>query len=313
MKKIKFLITALIIIATFSLNSCGPDEALDGFVEDSSNPDSNNPDTPATVGLFTVDFKGNTWTATKIEAAIYNNTITILAEKSNGESFVIGVIDGAISGMYPANINEAGYIPAGSEIGYWSVNNENQEENTGSIIVSSINTSKKTISGTFYFKGYWDDGSKVPIDFTKGVFTDIPYTTENPVTGGGTVGGTSAFYAKLDGTEFVENTTNVAYLEASGVNPYYSIVGNKTNGDNIGIKIETSLPVGTHQITDTFESQVKISSIINDVLYNSESGSVTITSKTSTHITGTFNAVVKNFTTGNTKTITAGTFSVDLP
>lgn len=309
MKKIKFLLFPLLIIALFSLNSCGENEPVDGFTTESS---SEAPAEAAANGLFKVDFKGSTWIAAKIEASIFNNTITILAEKANGESFVIGVVEGAIAGVYPANINEIGYFPAGSMDGYYSLNNDNLSENTGSISVSNINTSKKTISGTFNFKGYWGDNTKTPIVFTNGVFKDIPYTNTDPSAGGGNTGGTGTdtFSAKVDGTEFVENAIDFVEVDASGVAPYYSIVGKKTNGDTVGIKITETLSTGTYSITSG--SDVGGYYKVNDVLYNAESGSITITSKTATQISGTFNFIGKNFTSGNTKAITAGTFSIEL-
>lgn len=307
MKKIKFLLFPLLIIALFSLNSCGENEPVDGFTAESS---SEAPAEAAANGLFKVDFKGSTWIAAKIEASIFNNTITILAEKANGESFVIGVVEGAIAGVYPANINEIGYFPAGSIDGYYSLNNDNLSENTGSISVSSINTSKKTISGTFNFKGYWGDNTKTPIVFTNGIFKDIPYTNTDPSAGGGT----DTFSAKVDGTEFVENAIDFAEVDASGVPAYYSIVGKKTNGESIGLRITKTLSTGTYQITGSLLNNDVVGGhyLINNTLYNAESGSITITSKTAVNITGTFNFIGKNFTSGNTKAITAGTFSIEL-
>ena len=83
----------------------------------------------------------------------------------------------------------------------------------------------------------------------------------------------------------------------------------------ICINVNKILGVGTYTITGPLSDVdvVRGNILINDVLYNAESGSITITSKTATRIKGTFNMVVKNFTTSATKNVTAGTFDVALP
>jgi hypothetical protein len=73
------------------------------------------------------------------------------------------------------------------------------------------------------------------------------------------------------------------------------------------------LPVGTYSLSGPLGIDTNASYLIGGVLYSCESGTLTIVSKTATHMTGTFNIVVKNFTTNQTKTITDGAFSVDLP
>ena len=85
----------------------------------------------------------------------------------------------------------------GTEYGYWSINDNNPTENTGSVIITNINTAKKTISGTFQFKGYWSDSDtpKPAIQFTKGVFTDIPYITQEETA--------DIFTAKVGSANFV--------------------------------------------------------------------------------------------------------------
>jgi len=90
-----------------------------------------------------------------------------------------------------------------------------------------------------------------------------------------------------------------------------SVVGSKDNGDTVGLNIVRSLPVGTYQITGPFGEQVNGSCLSNNMLYTAQSGSVTILSKTSTRISGTFTMVVQNFTTSATKTITQGAFDVE--
>lgn len=259
-------------------------------------------------GLFAADFGGQTWVATSTQANIYNGKIEIVGSKgAQNEGFGFS-LNGMTAGSYSSSTNLLAYSPANATDAYLGLNPNDPAEIAGSVIVTNIDTVNHTISGTFSFKGYWTDytvTNVAPINFTNGVFTNIPYTSVNPVT--------DTFYAKSDGVEFVEDDIDVAATISSGFPDSYSIVGSKTNGDNIGLSIAQSLPVGTYQFTGPFGSQINSSCLFGGVLYNGESGSITITSKTATNMTGTFTIVVKNFTTNQTKTITDGAFSVELP
>ncbi|MFA9195705.1 DUF6252 family protein [Flavobacterium sp. FBOR7N2.3] len=161
----------LLFIATL-IASCTY-EPVDGTVEPDPNSGGNGES-----GIFKADFNGSTWTAKETEAIISGNFIQIAAINAKGESFGI-MLDGSTVGTYAANVNLVSYSPAGTEFGYLAINDNNPDENTGSVIITSINTANKTISGTFQFKGYWSDvpNTKTPITFTNGVFKDIrkPY------------------------------------------------------------------------------------------------------------------------------------------
>ena len=307
MNKIKILAGIFIIFTAFTFTSCDV-EPIDSAINID---DFNNPQNGPIV--FKADFSGTTWNATTAQAVISGNLIQIVGAKPNGEAFAF-LIEGNAAGTYPANANILAFTPAGSEYGYWSLNTANETENTGSITITSINTTNNTISGTFAYKGYWSDTTTtaiLPVQFTNGVFTNIPFTTTVPVSD-------DSFYAKVDGTEFVENQIDVALIVDATPTPIpdqISIVGSKTNGDTVGINVNKVLGTGTYTITGVLSDVdvVRGSILINDVLYNAESGSITITSKTATRIKGTFNMVVKNFTTSAVKNVTAGTFDVELP
>lgn len=306
MKNIKFLAGLFLIITAFASCDVEPiDSAID--LDDFENPISG----PA---VFKADFSGTTWTATATQANITSAGIQIIGSKANGESFAFA-LDATTAGTYPGNENFLTFTPAGSTFGYWSVNTTNPTEDTGSITITNINTVNKTISGTFSFKGYWSDTSNtsiIPVQFTNGVFTNIPYVSDStPPTG-------DTFFAKVDGVEFAEDQIDAAYIEDATPNPIpdqISVVGSKDNDDSVGINVDKNLPVGTYPITGALSSTdvVRGSILINDLLYTAESGSITIVSKTATRISGTFNMVVKNFTTSATKTVTEGAFDVELP
>ncbi len=259
-------------------------------------------------GFFKADFNGQNWVATATSANIYNGKIELVGMKgAQNEGFGF-ILNGTSAGTYSSATNLLSFSPANSTDSYLGFNPNNSTEVVGSVIVNGIDTVNHTISGIFSFKGYWSDtavSNVAPINFTNGVFMNIPYTTINPVT--------DTFYAKVDGIEFVENTIDVASTSSSGFPDSFSIVASKANGDRVGISIAQSLTVGTYQFAGAFGQQINSSCLFNSVLYNGDTGSITITSKTATHMEGTFIVIERNFTTNQTKSVTEGAFSVDLP
>jgi len=263
----------LLFIATL-IASCAY-EPVDGNVE--PDPDSGG---NGESGVFKADFNGSTWTAKETEAIISGNFIQIAAINSKGENFGI-MIEGSTAGTYAANVNIVSYSPAGTEYGYLAINDNNPSENTGSVIITSINTTNKTISGTFHFKGYWSDvpNTKAPITFTNGVFKDIPYITQEETA--------DVFTAKVGGANFVAIDILTAEI-GIGSDNFITIGAQDVNSNTISISIKTTLGIGSHTITNTVGANVQgYYEDINDE-YTAVSGNITITSKTSDRIKGTF-------------------------
>ena len=264
---ILLFITTLIASCTY--------EPVDGSVE--PDPDSGG---NGESGVFKADFNGSTWTAKETEAIISGNFIQIAAINSKGENFGI-MIEGSTAGTYAANVNIVSYSPAGTEYGYLAINDNNPTENTGSVIITSINTTNKTISGTFHFKGYWSDvpNTKAPITFTNGVFKDIPYITQEETA--------DVFTAKVGGANFVAIDILTAEI-GIGSDNFITIGAQDVNSNTISISIKTTLGIGSHTITNTVGANVQgYYEDINDE-YTAVSGNITITSKTSDRIKGTF-------------------------
>jgi hypothetical protein len=251
--------------------------------------------------LFKADFSGATWNATVSQAIISGNLMQIVGAKANGESFAF-LIDGATLGTYPANVNILAFTPAGSEFGYWSTNINNATENTGSITISNINTTNKTISGTFSFKGYWSDNDVtaiLPVQFTNGVFTNVPYISQQETN--------DTFFAKVNGSEFVDEDILVTEITA-GTQQFISVAAQNAALNSMTVSVKSSLAAGTYTITGNSATDVVQASYnINNTSYNAVSGTVKIISKTATRIKGTFSVVTGGATPF---TITEGAFDV---
>lgn len=296
MKNIKFLSALVVLFSAFTFTSCD-NEPIDSAL----NPDDFGGGGNATAS-FKADFNGATWTANSSQAVISGNLIQIAGIKSDGSTFGF-FIEASTTGTYPANENLLAFNPAGSEYGYWATNVNNPTENTGSITITTIDTVNKKISGTFSFKGYWsntDETGVLPIDFTNGVFTNVPYITMEE-TG-------DTFFAKVNGTEFVDVdilTTEIGV----GSQEFISIAAQNSALDAITVSVRSDQGVGTYPITGNVATDV-VQAIydFNDANYLAVSGTVTIQEKTATHIKGTFSFVTNGATPF---TISEGSFDVD--
>lgn len=264
----------LLFIATL-IASCTY-EPVDGSVEPDPNSGGNGES-----GVFKADFNGSTWIAKETQAIISGNFIEITAINSKGENFGI-LIEGSTAGTYAANVNIVAYSPAGTEYGYLGINDNNPTENTGSVIITSINKEAKTISGTFHFKGYWSDSDtpRPAIRFTNGVFKDIPYITQEETA--------DVFTAKVGSVNFVPTDILAAEI-GIGTNDFIAIGAKDANSNVISVSIRTTLGAGSYTITGNLATDV-VQAYYEDINdeYKAVSGNITITSKTSDRIKGTF-------------------------
>ena len=299
MKKINIIAVVLVLFTAVGFTSCSDLEPIDPAIDLTPDPVPN-----PEGGLFKVDFDGQTYTAAATTVYISGGSIVINALRANGDSFGI-IVDGNTIGTYPANDNLLAYNPAGSEFAYVGNHPTDDTANTGTFTITSINSAEQTISGTFNFTGYWSDFTNTtvpPKQFTNGIFTNIPYTTDNP-TG-------DSFSANINGAAFNDVDIFTA-TSGSGTSEFINISASDVADNAISIAVRSNLGVGSYDITGDF---------LNDVVrvsYNAASvgiglpamsGSVNITEKTTVRIKGTFNATV--MTGSTTYQLTQGNFDV---
>ncbi|MEZ4853395.1 DUF6252 family protein [Flavobacterium sp.] len=292
MKKINLLVTIFSILFLFSCSNDNEpvDPVLIGQTGSTGNGNF----------IFKADFNGTTWNANQASAQLGSDFITIAGINSTGDSFSF-IIEANQLGTFPANENILSYNPAsGGGYGYWSINVDNETEDTGSITITNINTANKTISGTFQFTGYWsniDETSIAPLNFTNGVFQNIPYTGyDDP--------GADSFFAKVDGVGFTATDIFVATI-----NEVIGIGASDDNDQNITVGVNENLGVGTYTITgNTSSDEVQATYEIGGNSILATSGSVTISTKTADRISGTFSFVATD--SGTSYSITEGSFDV---
>ncbi|MCC9065304.1 DUF6252 family protein [Flavobacterium piscisymbiosum] len=331
MKK-NYILFLLLFALGISFTSCTKDFE-DGLNYNNGNQEAGNGNgnNPAGTGVFKATVGGNAFVANGSSAIVTDNFVLIAGIRTSNKDLIQITLPSNKVGTYTwANSKDDGekfvlsYGSVDTENPFISASNEVAEffgvknyTDTAIVTITAVDKTKKTISGTFQFTGFrdlGDDKTETKI-ITNGSFTNIPYTETAPVEESD-----GFLNAKIDGVDFVENDIDVASVSSSGVYPYFSIVGAKNGGneDSVRIGVSKSYGVGTYQASSVTlngggEELVNVanaSCTLDDLLYTTESGSLTITSKTATKIEGTFNFVVSNFTTGKKKTIT-GSFGIN--
>lgn len=275
MKRLQFISLFVLLFGFTTLTSCD-DEVIDGDI-DMTGGDVVDPNAAA----FRADFNGGTWTADNTVVVISNSGINILAARGTaGEHFEID-LSGNTIGSYLTNQNDVGFVPASATFGYFAVNPNNVNENTGSVTITSINTTTQKISGFFSYKGYWSDttvSNIPPIQFTQGVFTNLSYTTTvtNP--------STDTFSTKINGTDFIDTAIDVVT-----VNNVITLTASNASNQKVTIGVRDNVPPGTYSITGNIGTDV-VQASYKPGLFSAQAytGTVTILSKTATRIKGTF-------------------------
>ena len=263
-----------------------------------------NPNPNPTTSFFKADFSGQTFNATTTQALIAGGSILLQGAKANGENFSF-IIEGTTAKTYSADDVLLTYTPnATSEFGYWNMN-ETLESN-GSVVITEINTTNKTISGTFQYTGHWSDSDdpKSPIVFTNGSFT-VAYTESNT--------SSDTFFAKVDGVEFEDDLIAVA-VASGGTAADEIITVNAIDADQnkIVVSFREDFTVGqTYSISNAPQSLFRAEYTLDDTEYPATAGTIKITSKTDIRVAGTFQITVLDSVSNTGFTITEGAFDVE--
>ncbi len=297
MKKLQITSLFMLLFAAFAFTSCD-DERIDSAIDlNGSNNGGNNNGNGA---YFRADFSGATWNAQNTAVVISGNTFSLVATRGTANEGFEFALNGSSVGTYAANANTVAFTPASSTFGYWGINPAMTSENTGSVTITSINTTTQTVSGIFSYKGYWSDSSVtniLPIIFTNGIFNNLPYVTQNP--------STDSFFANVGGVSFVD--TNIFVTTVSNV---IQIKATNAAAQNIIVGIRDDVTSGTYPITGNIGTDVVQASYkFGTVALQAHAGTVTVVSKTATRIVGTFSFTSSDGS--NQYQITQGQFDVD--
>lgn len=303
MKKFRLISAYLALIAAFSFTSC-QNEGLDSDLLNNVNPQQ-----PAGPAIFKVDFGGQTFMATNATAQIQGTLLTIAGVRgTNGETITLTIPNGTATGSYTTA--DQMYVPSLTSTAFYA-NEDDAGAQNGAVVITNINTTARTISGTFSFTGHYSDFTQnLPtVAFTNGTFQNIPYTGSFPNTNPGPVNPnpqpqTEYLKAKFNGTMVEMNTftsnSQMGMLIISGSN------GTQT----LQLTMSENITAGTYSIGMAMPQAIVS---VGTTGYMATSGSLTIISNSNGWIKGTFSFNGTDLTSpGNTMSITEGSFNIEL-
>ncbi|RYY58679.1 MAG: hypothetical protein EOO05_15625 [Chitinophagaceae bacterium] len=223
--------TLLSLALLFSSCQQEPDEELD-------------PQPPAATGNLKATVGGVAWAADRAEVSYrVAGLISISGLSINGRLLTMTLVDSGVH-RYTLNatvVNGAAWVD--STLADRNAFTSNQSDDVsiagGEVNITSINESRKTMSGTFTYNLYrmLDDKQ---LAVTNGSFTDLPYFTELPATPG-----SDTIRLKVDGVSFVPD---VNYGLSVDMLQQLNISGTTTTGNrSIGISMPQNILAGSYQ------------------------------------------------------------------
>ena len=218
----------LIAVICICSNSCQKEFKISGI-------DSSLITTGTSVtGSFTATVDGSHFVANKVTAATRAiNVIAITGQDNNGQLVVLRVADSGVH-VYSLDISSstnAGAYSKDNGIAYTTNGGDNDSKSGGTLSITSIDTTKKTISGTFSILVYRQIDSTQK-NITEGVFTNISYATQAIPP----ANATDTFNVKVDGVQF-------PVFSIEGVSAFGSINVSANNQD-VSRSVGVSLPAG---------------------------------------------------------------------
>lgn len=286
MKKMYFIKGMLLAFLAFQFISCENEPLTGEFPQDEQN--------EAEEGQFRAQIEGQEFIAVTATAILNSdNELVIMGEKPGGKNITLGVTNAAVGSFslntggtnenagayFDGSINLLPYITAEAFGG------------SGQLKITELDTSAKTVSGTFGFIGVRMkvdgdgnpilDGSGNPVmedvEITSGAFNAIAYVLDDTGGGGGTGNPDDEFFAKVDGVDFIADS--IAVTEPMiGDRHMIKVEAKSTTGQTMRIDVPRSLGVGTFQMERISDGTRLIA------VYNAGDGSENLTSNPGTII-----------------------------
>lgn len=311
MKNFKILPLFLLVFSVIGLTSCET-ETIDSDVVEAL---TGNPPVggggAGGAAVFKVDFGGDTYVATMTSASVTDGNLTIGGLRgTNGEAVAIIIPDVDGTGTYNDDVIMT-YVPGMSEFFYTNMDPDDLTR-SGSVTITNINTTARTVSGTFNFTGYYTNPEQnLPnVPFTNGTFQNIPYEGNFPGTNPGPEPDPNGkfFRATVDG-----NLINFANVTVFALLDTYRIAGTNVN-NSMSISVPNTITAGTYPIGEDLDGVTAgyIPGMGTDAYYSLPGGSLTIQSVGNGWIKGTFSYTAENFD-GETVVVTQGSFNAQLP
>ena len=304
MRFLIFLVCAL--LSTSVLISCQKEIDFDP-----SNPANPNPANPLVTGNLKAKIDGVQWNATKVAgAARMTGVINITGLSADRKLLTITLKDSGVHRyiLSDMTMNAAAFIDSNDTNPFAMTTNQGNypSQSGGEVNITSIDTVKKTMSGTFSFKLFRDmDSSRKTV--TEGSFTNLAYTTTMPPSSA-----TDTFNVKIDGAAFVP--ASITGVSISMMNQIAVNATNASASKTVGLLFPINIAAGTYQF-DFFGDYMGLYNPDTDPMHSKSSVSGTLTilehNTTTKRIRGNFNFRAEELLNpANFAMITEGYFSV---
>ncbi len=287
MKYLKAQSVCLLGLITFCFFSCS---------------DDNTEKKIAAPGTMIATIEGDPWISNTVDASMYEGWLSI---SGTNEITVILSVDGKLHGEYEID-GEAN--PSSSTVGITADTNLYYSSNTkgdkvGDIIITEIDNTNQTVSGTFVAKVTKQPDGKT-VELKDGSFTKIPFVDRSKVV--------SSFEAKVNGSNFVSASLGHQDNGWDMLLYFYDQAGNSIN-----LAVPANVTPGTYSFgsppSDLYFAMYNVPGATTLTTYASQSGSVTITEHdiAGKRIKGTFSFGGKVFPEGDgTVDVTDASFEV---
>ena len=204
--------------------------------------------------------------------------------------------------LSPTSLDYAVLSDSTDAAGQFSSNSgADSSQSGGTVVVTSVDKAKKTISGTFQFKLYRASDKKTVV-ITEGVFDKLPYSASLPP-----ASATDTLKAKINNADW--SATSISGVSAQGA---ITVIGtNSTVTQAVSLVFSSTIKPGSYTIDNQSVSASYLASVTNP--FQAQSGSLTILENNSAtkRIRGNFNFTARDLTSGSqTVTVTQGYFSL---
>ena len=268
--------------------------------DDDGNNDGNNNNNPPASGL-TAKIDGAAWTSSLNIVTIKDGMTSIVGSTAKGTTLTINIVSDS-TGTY--QLDDSSVHTAMLVDGSGTYTSAGDSLAGGEVVISDIDTTDSTITGTFYFDLYDFSGGKKSV--TEGTFTNLKFTSGN--NGGGGNNGDGTMQMDVDGTTWTPGTVTSA--SALGLITLAG-VDDGTN-HKILFLLPDTISTGTYEWADlgimalTYVTE-------DDIPLYPDSGSLHITThNTTTNLfEGTFDFEATDMGNSTSVSVTNGAFSVN--
>lgn len=263
-------------------------------------------------GSFTAKINGESFTANRFATATVDPTgIVIAGKSSNGRQIILALENRGVNTyqLHDTAMDVAAYTDSVFSQFAFATNQYADNMNHGSVTITSINTTRKTISGRFTadVKMQFTGATRT---ITEGVFTDISYAPA-ATGGGGTGSGSDTLRLTNNGTM---HQTNMPIINSQAG---YIAVQAPLGGLQHSILMPNTITVSSQEFGFAFPPTYQITPGISSLIISNAGTGCNLTilehNTTTRRIRGNFSGVLKeavNPTPATTYTVTNGYFSV---